>query len=87
MAQKMIFEYNKLLKQLRDSNTQTDDSKDFCIHLSKTKYIKAYKSKCYGEYILSINCNKSKKIVLTKPMWKILKRNIDQIDGIFMDAK
>jgi hypothetical protein len=48
MAQQMIIEYNKLFKQLRDSITQTDDSKDFCIHLSKTKFIKAYKSKFYG---------------------------------------
>lgn len=85
MAQRMIDIYKK--ENSRDSITQTDTNlnKDFCIHLSKTKFIKAYKSKSYGEYILTINCNKSKKIVLTKSMWKILRKNINQIDGVFMD--
>ena len=79
-----LFKKQELLK---DSSTQTDFenlSLDFHIQLSKNKFIKLYKSTAYkNEYVLTINTNQSKKIVLTKSMWKIFRQNIKQIDQAF----
>lgn len=83
MAQKMI----DLKKCLNDIGIQCNNefsSPDFHIQLSKNKYIKFYKSKCYNDYILTFNINKSKKIVLTRSMWKILFQNSNQINGAFL---
>lgn len=89
MAQKMI-EINKI-KDKRDVAIQCNnnfDNPEFQIQLSKNKYLKLYKSKCYSEYIMTLNINKSKKIVITKSMWKIIKQNINQIDKtILMDRQ
>lgn len=83
MAQKMI----ELRKCKLDKSIQCDNdfsSPEFHLQLSENKYIKFYKSKCYNDYILSFNINKSKKIVLTRSMWKILIQNSDQINGAFL---
>ena len=86
MTQKMIDLFKKQ-ELLKDSSTQTDFenlSLDFHIQLSKNKFIKLYKSTAYkNEYVLTINTNQSKKIVLTKSMWKIFRQNIKQIDQAF----
>lgn len=86
MTQKQIDLFKKL-ECLKDSTTQTEKSisPDFYIQLSKNKHVKLYKSKVYREYILSFHINNSKKIVVTKSMWKIIRRNLNQIDGAFMD--
>lgn len=85
MAQKMIEIKRK--EDLREIGIQTEDKIELDCHiqLTKNKYIKLYKSKCFNEYILSLNINKSKKIVVTKSMWKIIKANIKQIDGALLD--
>ena len=84
MAQKMIDLKKKQLCRSVESQTECHVTPDFRIQLSKNKYIKLYKSKCYSDYILTLNVNESKKIVITKSMWKILRKNIKQIDGAFM---
>lgn len=89
MAQKMIELYD--MKEKRDVAIQCNnkfDNPEFHIQLSKNKYLRLYKSKSYSEYILTLNINKSKKIVITKAMWKIIKQNINQIDKtILMDRQ
>ena len=84
MAQKMIdLKRNEKLKEI---GVQTEEkiSPEFHIQLSKNKFIKLYKSKVYSDYILTFNINKSKKIVITRSMWKILLKNSNQINGAFM---
>lgn len=69
MAQIMIeIDINKKLENIQENSTQTeqDFSPEFHIKLSKNKHVKFYKSKCYKDYILTINTNNSKKIVITK---------------------
>lgn len=85
MAQKMI-ELKKLSNK-SDIAIQCNgdfDTPDCQIQLSKNKYLKLYKSKCFNQYILTLNVNKSKKFVVTKSMWKIIKQNIKQIDGAIL---
>ena len=81
MAQKMIE-----IKKKKDKMIQTEDSvtPDFFIQLNENKYIRLYKSRIYKDYILTLNTNHSKKIVITRSMWKILRNNSDQIDGAFL---
>ncbi len=87
MAQKMV----DLRRQenLRSVAVQTEEnpSCEFLIQLSKNKYIELYRSKSYSDYILTINTNKSKKILITRSMWRIFKKNILQIDGVFMAGR
>ena len=80
----MIDIKKKLLMRHVETQTETTHSQDFRIQLSKNKYMKLYKSKCYNDFILTLNVNESKKIVITKSMWKIIRKNINQIDGAFM---
>ena len=84
MAQKMVDLKKKEEQCDRASQTEDHISPDFTIHLSKSKYIKLYKSKIYSDYILTINTNTSKKIVITKSMWKIFRAHFRQIDGAFL---
>lgn len=84
----MIELYKKKLSH-RDIGIQCNNefaNRDFEIYLSKNKYMRLYKSKIYKDYILSFNINKSKKIVITKSMWKIIKQNFCQINGVFLDS-
>lgn len=71
-------------KNTRSIGTQTEDTADFHIQLSKNKYIEMYKSRSIGDYVLSLNNNSNKKILITKSMWNIFRKNLDQIDGTFM---
>ena len=84
MAQKMIDLKKKQLCRQVETQTENLLSPDFRIQLTKNKYMKLYKSKCYNDFILTLNVNESKKIVITKSMWKIIRKNINQIDGAFM---
>lgn len=74
------------LDKFRDCSTQTEinPTLEFRAQLSKNKFIKLYKSKVYSDYILTLNTNTSKKIVITKSMWNVFKSHINQIDGAFM---
>ena len=86
MAQKYVDLMKNKLNQQNKCNVaiQTDNNPDFTIKLAQNKFIQLYKSKAYNDYILTVNTNKSKKIVITRSMWKIFRKNIDQIDGVFM---
>ena len=84
MAQKMIDLKKKLSSRHVDTQTENPVSPDFQIQLTQNKYMKLYKSKCYNDFILTLNVNESKKIVISKSMWKIIRKNINQIDGAFM---
>ena len=81
MAQKMLD-----LKKKKDKMIQTEEcvTPEFYIQLNQNKFIKLYKSRIYKDYVLTFNTNHSKKIVITRSMWKILRRNSDQIDGAFL---
>jgi len=84
MAQRMI--ELKKLEKFHDIGVQTSCciTPEFHIQLSKNKHVKLYRSKVYNEYVLTFNINKSKKILVTKSMWKILRTHFNQIDGAFM---
>lgn len=87
MAQKMI-DIKKKLENSRSIGIQTENSPDFYIQLSKNKFIEMYKSKHLDDYILSVNDdNRKKRIIITKSMWNILRKNFDQIDGTFMASR
>lgn len=81
MAQKMIDLKNEKMKSTKA--TQTDLSRDFRIQLSDEKFLEMHKSFGLNEYIMKINRRKTK-IVITKSMWKIITKNLDQINGVFM---
>jgi len=85
MAQKMIDLKKKQLCRNVETQTESHVTPDFQIQLSKNKHIKLYKSKCYADYILTLNVNESKKTVITKSKWKILRKNIKQIDSLKVD--
>jgi len=82
MAQKMIEIMFK--EKLRDCGIQTESKRtpDFSVQLAKNKFIKLYQSRVYNDYILTINTNHSKKIVITRSMWKIFRLFINQIDSV-----
>lgn len=65
MAQAMI---DKLKKS---ASTQTEF--DFTFFLSNYKSVRIYFSKSYKDYVVSFNLGISKKFIVTKSMWKILR--------------
>lgn len=79
MTQRQL-DLRKIANQLNKA-TQTDDSKEFTIYLSRYKFVRVYKSKAYKEYVLSFNFGKCKKYIITKSMWNILAKNFNQING------
>lgn len=85
MAQKMIDlkKLEKVENQSIQTQTETIKTPEFHIQLNKNTFLKFYRSRIYKDYILTINSNKTKKIVITKPMWQIIRAQIAQIDGAF----
>ena len=65
MAQAMI---DKLKK-----STSTQTEFDFTFFLSNYKSVRIYFSKSYKDYVVSFNLGNSKKFIVTKSMWKILR--------------
>lgn len=65
MAQAMIDKFKK------SASTQTEF--DFTFFLSNYKSVRIYYSKSYKDYVVSFNLGNSKKFIVTKSMWKILK--------------
>ena len=65
MVQAMI---DKLKKS---ASTQTEF--DFTFFLSNYKIVRIYFSKSYKDYVVSFNLGNSKKFIVTKSMWKILR--------------
>ena len=79
MAQAMIE-----MRFKKNTSTQTADNFDFTFLLSKTKTVRLYKSRSYKDYVLSLSLNKSKKLIITKSMWKIFKIYIPLIDKLLI---
>ncbi|CAF1038151.1 unnamed protein product [Brachionus calyciflorus] len=76
MAQAMI----EMRSKKKTTSTQTGDNLDFTFLLSKTKTVRMYKSRSYKDYVLSLSLNRSKKLIITKSMWKIFKIYVPLID-------
>jgi hypothetical protein len=75
MAQAMLYK-----RKLIDAGTQTGENDEFTLTFSNSKVLRLYYSKSYKEYVLSFKLGKTKKFIVTKSMWKILKQYIPQID-------
>lgn len=86
MAQKMIDMKKRKKTFLKDTCVQTESNvtPEFLIQLDDNKHLRLYKSKIYNDYIVTLNTNNSKKIVITRSMWKILRKNVGQIDATLM---
>ena len=69
------------LRIKKDIACQTGDFVEFSVFLSNSKSVRLYFSKCYKDYVLCIKINKSKKIIITRQMWKIFRKFINQIDN------
>jgi hypothetical protein len=77
MAQRMI----DLAKIKKSIATQTGESANFYISLSKTKHASLKYSTSYKDTVLSFNINSSKSFIITRQMWKIFKKHITLIDN------
>jgi hypothetical protein len=85
MAQKML-EIRRFKLNTREVGTQTNvNDNEMIIHLTNHKLVKLYYSKAYKEPVLCFSYINCKKFVITRSMWKILRLNLTQIDGILMD--
>ena len=84
MAQAML---TKLNRQTSVSTQTGENDDEFCIYMSKNKTFRVYNSKTYKSLVLSFNFGNFKKYIITKPMWKIFRRHIPQIDRILIDYK
>ena len=70
------------LKKIRKSVAcQTGDASELFINLSKTKHAVLKYSQSYKDHVLAFNINSTKSFILTKPMWKILRSHLDEIDN------
>ena len=79
MAQAMID--LKRIKEKRSISTQTGISSEFCISLTRSKIARLYYSESYKDYVLCFSFSNSKKFIISKSMWKILRSHINQIDN------
>ena len=75
MAQKMID-----LRNLNLLNKNKFEKTNLVIYLSKSKNLTVRFSKNYRDLVISIDINRSKKMILTRNMWKILHENSDKIN-------
>ena len=78
MAQKMID-----LRNLNLLNKNKFEKTNLVIYLSKSKNLTVRFSKNYRDLVISIDINRSKKMILTRNMWKILHENSDKINQQF----
>ena len=67
----------------RDVSTQTGDSPDFYVSLSKHKHARLYYSQAYKDIVLSFNINHCKSFIITRYMWNRLRNYIYHIDREF----
>ena len=83
MAQAMvIYEMMKNKdKKIKNVSTQTGESCEFCVSLSKNKNARLYYSYAFRDTVLSLNINNAKSFIFTKPMWKVFRKYINQIDN------
>ena len=64
---------------LKSISTQTGDNNELIIYLGKNKHVRVYFSLAYKETVISFNfCSKS--FILTKSMWLVFKKNLNEID-------
>ncbi len=78
MAQKMID-----LRNMNLLNKNKFEKTNLVIYLSKSKNLTVRFSKNYRDLVISIDINRSKKMILTRNMWKILHENSDKINQQF----
>ena len=78
---KIVLSYHEKLHHLLQNflPINTNDKIDFKI--APNKIVKCYYSKCYKSKVLSIQYNSSKKLIITKSMWKIFKKYLNQINN------
>ncbi len=87
MAQAML-DRNEFKRHIKSNiksksvGVQTGDLNELCITLSHSKNIKVYFSKSYKDYVASFNMGSSKKFIITKAKWKILRNYLNEIDNI-----
>jgi hypothetical protein len=79
MAQAQIIQH-RLNNQISKAS-QTGDLVEFCVQLNKNKRARLYFSDSYKDYVLAFNINKSKTFIITRLMWKRLKKYIKHIDN------
>ena len=63
-----------------DVGTQTGENDEFTLTFSNSKTLRLYYSKSYKEYVLSFKLGRTKKFIVTKSMWNILKKYLPKID-------
>ena len=73
------------LQKSRDVSTQTGDTVDFFVNLSKSKHFRLYYNESYKDIVLAFNINNSKSFIFTRLMCKIFREHINQIDETFLD--
>ena len=79
MAEAMIIQ-KKLLKNSK--STQTGDFIEFLVYLDKTKTVRLYYSSSYKDYVLCLHFSNNKRYIVTKPMWKIFRKHLVNIDNV-----
>ena len=85
MAKAMLYR-NKKYASVYTQTTQTnEDDKEFCIYMSKNKTFRLYKSKAYKSFVLSFNFGNFKKYIVSKSMWLIFRKYINQIDKLLLE--
>ena len=77
MAQAMLN-----LRAKINASTQTGDSIEFFVYLSKTKTLHLYWSESYKDYVVCLNFSNCKKYIITRLMWKKFRNYINQIDHV-----
>ena len=87
MAQKQI-DITKIQDQiksglLKTASTQTGNGSEFILYLGQNKNASIYFSPVYKEVVLSYNfCSKS--FIITKSMWKVLRKHLSEIDSLLL---
>ena len=85
MAQAMLNRHKKYASVYTQTNQVEDDNKEFCIYMSNNKTFRLYKSKAYKNFVLSFNFGNFKKYIITKSMWVIFRKYINQIDSLLLE--
>jgi predicted nucleic acid-binding Zn finger protein len=84
MAQKMLdlakLTEKGLNRKVNNASTQTGDFFELALCLTSTKRARLYYSEAYNDYVLSFSFGNCKKFIITKLMWKTLRKHINHID-------
>ena len=75
-----------MIDKLKKKSVSTQTQLDFTFYLSDYKSVRLYYSKSYKDYVLSLALGNSKKIIITKSMWKIFKIYYPLIDKVLQNG-